>query len=56
MEKIITVIYYQQATTFRLIKAFSSPSRAADYLHMIQQAPFPGEEPSGYQQQILHLN
>ncbi|KRN22263.1 hypothetical protein [Lacticaseibacillus camelliae] len=56
MEKLITVVYYQQGSTFRLIKAFSSPTRAEEYLRMIQHAPFPGEQPSGYQQTVLHLN
>ncbi|MFD1394065.1 hypothetical protein ACFQ3L_10855 [Lacticaseibacillus jixianensis] len=56
MDKLITVVYYQHGETVRLIKAFSSAKRAGEYLRMMQEAPFPGEESAGYQQTVLHLN
>lgn len=56
MDKLITVVYYQHDGTFRLIKAFSSADRASEYRHMMQEAPFPGESPEGYQQTVLHLD
>ncbi|WP_179395555.1 hypothetical protein [Lacticaseibacillus absianus] len=57
MDQIIYVVLYAQPDEpVRLIKAFQSARRAAEYVDMLRRAPFPDQSPAGYQYQALHLN
>lgn len=57
MNTTIFVVYYADGRgNLHLIKAFGAERRAAEYVTMLQQAPFPGQLPGGYQYQQLQLN
>ncbi|WP_164512028.1 hypothetical protein [Lacticaseibacillus daqingensis] len=57
MDQLIYVVYYAQAgAPVRLIKAFHAEARANEYLAMLQRAPFPQQEASGYRVEMVHLN
>jgi len=39
-----------------MIKAFKTPTRAAEYAAMLQAAPFPNQNADGYQIQAIDLS
>ncbi|WP_407891215.1 hypothetical protein [Lacticaseibacillus sp. N501-2] len=57
MDDLIYIVYYAHpGTPVRVIKAFRSLTRAKEYVGMLMNAPFPGEDPGGYTYASIHLN
>ena len=57
MDDLIYIVYYAHpGTPVRVIKAFRSLTRAKEYVGMLMNAPFPGEDRGGYTYASIHLN
>lgn len=57
MDDLIYIVYYAHGETpVRIIKAFRSLTRTKEYVGMLMNAPFPGEDPNGYTYASIHLN
>ncbi len=57
MDDLIYIVYYAHGDSpVRIIKAFRSLTRTKEYVGMLMNAPFPGEDPNGYTYASIHLN
>lgn len=56
-DQLIYVVYYaDRLAPVELLKAFSSRRRAAEYVAMLQNAPYPDHEAANYHYYAVQLN